>query len=515
MFLFLILGLLLIMSILAQPTRAFTIPTYDGTITAVMNITINTIGSTALPKGQAVRIILNTLKNNTYANGGGNNIVIFNGVTGNILNQWYEGNNINPLQTTTLNTVVNYSIWVALPAPISGGVNAVNVMTIGFLSMTSTAMGNSVGESGILSNSISGRSCSQYDNGANVFVVYNSFCGLGASATLPGGWFKSSGAVSATVTYGTTNIVIKTSQASTYAGIYFPTANSLSFNTVGNAIDITAIAQPTSSGLPKALGLTSVIPASGSILSSVQRWLTVFPLSAPSRIQSQTYGSISGVVNVMVPNVMVTGGNALIYSMDYATSSSGNIMIGYNALRVIGTGSSGQVPQIIASAIPQQFIAMTSDATNGITIFNVRTRTLYPSDIAPAQFNGLIQTVSSTTCTFTISNTAINFGSLTSGGTTTTRNAVLITNTGATTSTISLYGTSWSYLSNSFLVYNTVWDWAYGTAYSTANVLQSSSTSSGVSLAGLGTKNIYFGIGIPSVEKSNTYQQTISITNSC
>ena len=68
-------------------------------------------------------------------------------------------------------------------------------------------------------------------------------------------------------------------------------------------------------------------------------------------------------------------------------------------------------------------------------------------------------------CSFTVSNTAINFGSMNPGANTiTTANDITVTDTGNIGSNILTSGNSWTFGSNSFGVQNTVWS-AYSKKY--------------------------------------------------
>ncbi|MGI0100571.1 MAG: hypothetical protein ACREBH_02530, partial [Candidatus Micrarchaeaceae archaeon] len=119
------------------------------------------------------------------------------------------------------------------------------------------------------------------------------------------------------------------------------------------------------------------------------------------------------------------------------------------------------------------------------------------------------------TCTFTVSNTAVSFGSLNPGNGVDTNFPILITNTGAVASNILLSGTAWVYNSNSFGATNTVWGWTGGGSYTTANKLAASETDTLYLLGGGDSKDVFFGVQVPQGIGIGSYTQTEDITSSC
>ena len=119
-------------------------------------------------------------------------------------------------------------------------------------------------------------------------------------------------------------------------------------------------------------------------------------------------------------------------------------------------------------------------------------------------------------CTFTVSNTAISFGSLNPGANTlTTSNTVTVTDTGNLGSNILTSGTSWTYASNNFGVQNTVWSASGSTAYGSGTVLTLSSVDSKIVVTTSTANSIYYGLGVPAGQAPGTYSQTINIISSC
>lgn len=101
-------------------------------------------------------------------------------------------------------------------------------------------------------------------------------------------------------------------------------------------------------------------------------------------------------------------------------------------------------------------------------------------------------------------------------GTTSAFNAIMYSDTaGNIASTITVYGGNWLYANAAFgfAVGSTAWN-SVATLPGTALTL-SPGASTGVSLPGPGTANIFWVVSIPAAQPSNTYSQTITATTSC
>ena len=119
-------------------------------------------------------------------------------------------------------------------------------------------------------------------------------------------------------------------------------------------------------------------------------------------------------------------------------------------------------------------------------------------------------------CSFTVSNSAINFGSMNPGANTvTTANAITVTDTGNIGSNILTSGTTWTFGSNTFGVQNTVWSPSSTTAYASANVLTGSAVNTNIIVTTTATNTIYYGLGIPAGQAPGTYSQTIDVISTC
>ncbi len=128
------------------------------------------------------------------------------------------------------------------------------------------------------------------------------------------------------------------------------------------------------------------------------------------------------------------------------------------------------------------------------------------------------------TCFISLTPNAISFGSLTP--TTNTPTNKLITDydpNGNAQASVLVSGTTWNSVSNSLIGFgtsNTLWSASSQSTY-TGNALTGTATTTGITIAAPNTINpttnspIYFGLGVPAGTPAGTYQQTITIENSC
>ncbi len=126
-----------------------------------------------------------------------------------------------------------------------------------------------------------------------------------------------------------------------------------------------------------------------------------------------------------------------------------------------------------------------------------------------------VVTVTTTVCTISLSANQINFGLLNPFASTSTVNSITDTNSGNVNAYLLAYGSNWISGSNSFYVSNTVWSPLSGTSYSSSNKLSASATNTLLVIPASGSNTIYFGLGIPGDQAVGTYQQTITLENSC
>lgn len=138
------------------------------------------------------------------------------------------------------------------------------------------------------------------------------------------------------------------------------------------------------------------------------------------------------------------------------------------------------------------------------------TLTVIGNGIVTANFNS-----NSGTCSVSLSPNTINFGTINPGSSIATANSITDTNSGTSAAYMFAYGSSWSTGSHSFGITNTSWAGSSGVAYSTANKLTATPTNTLRLVPASGSNTIYFGLNIPSNALASTYQQTITIENSC
>jgi PGF-pre-PGF domain-containing protein len=169
----------------------------------------------------------------------------------------------------------------------------------------------------------------------------------------------------------------------------------------------------------------------------------------------------------------------------------------------------------------QSIYANTLAGTYSYTIPSVSGYTPTPASgtvIANGVVN-IVFTSSSPTCTIDVSDTAINFGSISPGSSVNADNAVTDTNTGTATAYMSVSGGSWSvvgaaptyYVSNTFYG-NTL---VSGITPSVGFPLSTSVTNTLLSVPGSGSNTIFFGTKVPALQKAGTYNQIITVENTC
>ena len=172
--------------------------------TNVINVTVNNIMLSPIPAGTQIFIPFNALNYTAQLNANSNNIEMFNGVTGNTITSWIEGNTTNQIQTTGLNTVPQLGIWVVLPSSIGAGVNAVNVLSIATFPFSTVSLQASggTGEAPQLScpQPLNTQTCGtygKYDDGSATFNFYTNFVGTTLNT---GEWnnYESTGSVGST-----------------------------------------------------------------------------------------------------------------------------------------------------------------------------------------------------------------------------------------------------------------------------------------------------------------------------
>ncbi|MDE1762279.1 MAG: hypothetical protein KGH78_03760 [Candidatus Micrarchaeota archaeon] len=141
---------------------------------------------------------------------------------------------------------------------------------------------------------------------------------------------------------------------------------------------------------------------------------------------------------------------------------------------------------------------------------------------AGTTFNGIgVNFIISGVCTPVLSNSLINFGSVTPGSFAPTANAETVTDSGSVGSNIVLYSTStttgnWVSGSLSFLVSNTVWDGASHASTIVGNQLSNTiTTDTQIFVPVSSSNNLFFGLNVPVGQAAGTYTQGITVSLSC
>ena len=192
----------------------------------------------------------------------------------------------------------------------------------------------------------------------------------------------------------------------------------------------------------------------------------------------------------------------------YVTNSVDNVFLLIGSYASVSSSSNSftwTVPGSVASYMLQANVVITDSATTAVT-----------SNIALSN----LLTVAGSACFTGIDNSVINFGSISPSISMATDNAVLDTNlAGTANSYMYVLGGNWIITSsqlNGFGISNTSWSTSYGVSYSSANQLSVAAANTGLYVAsGGGSNTIYFGLNIPPGAAATSYNQIITIENSC
>jgi hypothetical protein len=135
------------------------------------------------------------------------------------------------------------------------------------------------------------------------------------------------------------------------------------------------------------------------------------------------------------------------------------------------------------------------------------------------------QTVSNTltyqtaACTTSLSALLVDFGSISPKSSVATNNAIIDTNGGSTNAYLWVFSGNWLLTSNGangFGVSNTSWAASSGVSYALANKLGVTAVNTGLLVpSSSGSNTVYFGLNIPAAATAATYNQIITIENSC
>ena len=447
--------------------------------------------SSGIPNPFQQMLTVNSLAYSQYENSGLTNAEFFY-QNGTVLPSWLESGNSN--------TVSNTVYWLNLTGNLLPAFSS-NYIYIGFVPESNTLMnGNNIGEAAQLSSTYG-----QYDNIANIMD----------SGLLYQLYFDSSG----------------TCNNAGYQGqvYYTPILNGITINSCTTFVSSTP--PFTTPNTPFTSNVDGTVR--GNVILNYQEGYSGGAAYPNPPISNNADSWILKAIGfVQTPNSAVTFSEETDDGMTIGYSSSGND----STVQWLGGTSN---PNNIASSWVAQGAAIYSGTAStpgdyrlesdyfedgggaytalwSNSLVNYYHPATPPNDIMPnVNFTSAVAAPSQNTCTFTVSNTAINFGPINPGTDIATQNAILITNTGNTASNVLLDGSDWAFNSNTFSVTNTVWSWSSGVAYASANGLTSTTSDTRVTVGSSNQKNIFFGVGTPSGQAPGTYSQTINIISSC
>ena len=425
---------------------------------------------------QLIRINESTYKNYIQYNGNNANFEIFN-ITGAIIPSWIEDN-----------TTGNLTIWVKLPYGISS--NSIYPLYIGFGSNTLNLLSNS-GVNGIGEFPTATSTYAQYDTGNYVFNNYFN----GGSLN---GWTVAGTAGDTTSAPSGSPFGLNAFYANGANGDYLYTiANSQSENSIieyytytQNLDDLFFLVSSTGAGQMARVG-------------NGAGWYGVAPSAAWT---SWSAPPDTGVWSNewLLMGLTITNGNAQlflsttpgIYGTEIGKNSSNNYSITNNGNYIGFVGDA-------ASSSSTQYM-------NGLIV-----RSYPPNGIMPYLIQGNVFPVSlQSTCTISLNQNSINFGSLNPNSNIPTSNNIVDTNTGNSNAYMYVFGGNWIGPTQ-FGVSNTTWAVTNNIPFSTASKLTSTLSNTLISIPSTGSNSIYFGLRVPGGTASGTYQQTITFENSC
>ncbi len=157
-----------------------------------------------------------------------------------------------------------------------------------------------------------------------------------------------------------------------------------------------------------------------------------------------------------------------------------------------------------------------ADETPTFTREDVTSTTANPATLT-VMGNGIVTATfsSPSTCMISLSANAINFGLINPGTSSLTNNQIVDTNSGNASAYMYVYGGNWISGPSSFGVSNTSWSPSSGITYAAASKLGPTAANTLISVASSSSNSIYFGLNIPAAQSAGTYNQIITIENSC
>ncbi|MGC8888541.1 MAG: beta strand repeat-containing protein [Candidatus Micrarchaeia archaeon] len=224
-----------------------------------------------------------------------------------------------------------------------------------------------------------------------------------------------------------------------------------------------------------AMTTPSISPTSPATYSSGQTVYFSTSFTGGSPPYTYNWLVVNSITGVLIANALYTGVSATSNTFAWTIPSS-----------AIGN-------TVVANVI------VTDNASTPVTVNSVK--------------SGVI-TISSVTCTISLSTTSINFGSISPSTSIATNNAIVDSNTGNANAYIFVYGGNWIGPLQ-FGVSNTTWSKESGTLFSLANKLSLTAVNTTILVPAGSSNTIYFGVGVPGGAPAGAYTQNIIIENSC
>ena len=425
---------------------------------------------------QLISINESIYKNYLQYNGNLANFEIFN-TSGAILPSWIEQN-----------TTGNITIWTKLPYGISS--NSIYPLYLGFASNTLNLLSNT-GINGIGEFPTATSTYAQYDNGNYIFNNYFN----GGSLN---GWTSSGTAGITTSAPSGSPFGLNAFYANGANGDYLYTiANNQTENSI---IEYYTYTQNLDDlfFLVNSLGNGQIARVGNGVgwygIASSSSW-TLWTAPPNTGIWSNEW---------LLMGLTIRNGNAQlflsttpgIYGTEISSNPSNNYSVSDNGNYL------GFVVDAAASTSTQYM--------NGLII-----RTYPPNGVMPYSLQGTAVSVSSSlTCTISLNQNSINFGSLNPSSSINTINSIRDTNNGNAGAYMYIFGGNWIGPMQ-FGVSNTTWAATNNIPFSAASKLTLTLSNTLISIPSIGNNSIYLGLRVPGGTASGTYQETITFENSC
>ena len=461
-------------------------------------LTLCNLQNSSTPAPFQQMLVVNSLNYSLYATSNLNNVEFFN-ASGSVIPSWMEGNSSNMMQGSNLYTSNDIVYWLK----IKNGVPA-----RGSLELFMGFAGNVISSSNNLLNAhLTGEapqlspSYGEYDNGANVFALYDNFTGTALNTSK---WKEGIGS------YGSLSVDngLTLTEAPTATGkLNYTYVQSLT--TISNPSVVEIYAKSTDMNIiADELG---PFIGTGAVSGLVDGVNTGYAYNIENlSVNQRPYYILTNSTRYVASNISSETVNGIMGSAWLGTGNERQFFDYHKAIF-----STSPAPSI--SSEPVGVEVEGPDAVGSFsTLFQwVRVRAYPPNGVMPETSFGAAPVVSSATCTISLNSTKINFGTLVPGGVEATNKGIIDTNTGTAPSYIYVFGSNWIYGSNSFGVSNTVWDAVSGTRYSSANPLTSVPYNTLIDVGAGASNDIYFGVGVPNAQVAGAYGQNITIENSC